>query len=145
MKPIPGCHGYSATEDGRIWSHWTKRGGFGRPTVDMTAPPRELAQFDRGRHTGEPSGYRSVSLTRDGKRCNRYVHDLVLITFVGPRPVDEFGPVQACHENDRPGDNRLDNLKWGTVAVNMADRRANAIAREWAPETDHAFSELLRG
>lgn len=142
-RPIPGCPGYYASDDGAIWSYYVRR-GFDTMVVDMTAAPRQLSTFDRGRHDGTPSGYRSVNLTRDGKRCNRYVHDLVLLTFVGPRPVDEFGPIQACHKNDRPGDNRLENLRWGTVQENMSDRRENHAARAQV-EPSHAFADLLEG
>lgn len=142
MRLIPGCPGYSASDDGKVWSHWIRR-GFGPAVIDMAAGPRELAQFDRKRYDLSPSGYRSVSLVRGTKRCNRYVHDLVLLTFVGPRPVDEWGPIQALHRNSKPWDNRLDNLRWGTVDENMADRKAKQIAKAWSPELDHCFSDMV--
>lgn len=51
-------------------------------------------------------------------RSDRYVHHLVLETFVGPRPEG----MEARHLNGDYSDNRLQNLAWGTKAQNMQDR-----------------------
>jgi hypothetical protein len=49
----------------------------------------------------------------------RYVHHLVLETFVGPRPDGS----QACHFPDKdPSNNCLSNLRWGTAKDNARDR-----------------------
>jgi hypothetical protein len=45
----------------------------------------------------------------------------VLLAFVGPRPDGALGR----HLNDRPADNRVENLAWGSYADNAADRRCN--------------------
>jgi hypothetical protein len=62
-----------------------------------------------------PSGYRQVNL---GRGVRRYVHRLVLEAFVGPCPEGE----ECRHLNGDPGDNRLANLCWGTVAENRMDK-----------------------
>ena len=48
----------------------------------------------------------------------RLVHRLVLEAFVGPRPEG----MVARHLNGDPGDNRLENLAWGTQSENNYDK-----------------------
>ena len=55
------------------------------------------------------------------KRIRRYLHDLVLTAFVGPRPA---GAV-ARHLNDNRTDNRIENLAWGTRSENQHDAFRN--------------------
>lgn len=65
-----------------------------------------------------------VNLRNDGgKRRTRYVHQLVLEAFVGPRPEGQ----EVRHLNDEPKDNRLVNLAYGTASANMHDRVRNGI------------------
>jgi hypothetical protein len=45
----------------------------------------------------------------------RYVHDLVLEAWVGPRPP---GRVHGCHADDNKTNNRLINLSWETAVAN---------------------------
>lgn len=58
------------------------------------------------------SGHVSVAL---GFGNSRLVHQLVLETFVGPRP-DRH---EVLHMNHIPNDNRLVNLKYGTRSENL--------------------------
>lgn len=68
------------------------------------------------------SGHLYVSLSgSDGRRRKVGVHVLVLEAFVGVRPLGMDG----CHRNDIPGDNRLENLKWGTRSENLRDSVRN--------------------
>jgi hypothetical protein len=71
-------------------------------------------------------GYRVVSLCipdANGKKRQRtrYVHDLVMRSFIGPKPV---GAV-TCHWNDDKDDNRLANLRYDIMAHNMTDAKFN--------------------
>jgi hypothetical protein len=97
-KLVPGRENYAAGTDGSIWSmicgEWKKR----RPAKNPI------------------SGYLAVSLQSPPEM--RYVHDLVLETFVGPRP-----PGMVCrHFPDRDrSNNRLNNIQWGTRNENSAD------------------------
>ena len=64
-------------------------------------------------------GYREIQLWSDATyKCFR-VHNLVLLTFVGPRP---DGCPETRHLNSDPSDNRLSNLAYGTQLENGADR-----------------------
>ena len=63
------------------------------------------------------TGYVAVTI-RGKKREQIAIHTLVLEAFVGPRPAG----YQACHENGKRDDPRLENLRWDTVKANHADR-----------------------
>lgn len=64
-------------------------------------------------------GYLHVTLSRAGKVRQYRINRLVLLTFEGD---PEFEHLQACHRNGDRTDNRLENLYWGTVAENQADK-----------------------
>ena len=64
----------------------------------------------------------SIPLAKGAKtRVRRYLHDLILTTFVGPRPK---GAV-ARHLNDIRTDNSVDNLAWGSRSENQFDAFRN--------------------
>lgn len=63
------------------------------------------------------NGYMAVRLTLGGRESNKYVHRLVLESFVGPGD----GMV-CCHGNGDRKDNRLENLRWGTHGDNALDK-----------------------
>jgi HNH endonuclease len=69
-------------------------------------------------------GYPRVELRNSGgKSTRRYalVHLLVLEAFVGPCPKG----MEACHWDDNPINNELENLRWGTRRENREDCRRN--------------------
>lgn len=66
-------------------------------------------------------GHLGVKVRRSGVVKSRYVHQLVLEAFVGPRPTGMFG----CHWNDVPDDNRLENLRWASPSANRFDMIRN--------------------
>lgn len=105
-RKIPGEQFYEASNAGRIRSldrvcdaGRRRRGKILKPGVN--------------RH-----GHFVVSLSSHGFETTRSVHQLVLNTFVGPRPVGLVGR----HLNSDPSDNRVSNLEWSTQRVNMLDR-----------------------
>lgn len=59
-------------------------------------------------------GYLRVTLS---DRRAYLMHVLVLTAFAGPRPIGFV----TRHLNGKPGDNRLENLAWGTQAENYRD------------------------
>lgn len=114
-KPVVGYEGiYEVSTLGRVYSikrQITKRNG-----AVATVGGRILKGI-----LGK-SGHRSVTLARlNGETTRKYVHRLVLETFVGPCPEG----MEACHWNDIPDDNRLSNLRWASRTDNMYDRSRN--------------------
>lgn len=74
--------------------------------------------------TPSKNGYVQLSIpTAKGAktRIRRYLHDLILTAFVGPRP--EGAVVR--HLNDIRTDNRVVNLAWGSWSENQFDAFRN--------------------
>jgi len=71
------------------------------------------------RQRPDKDGYLRVGIYQGGKHCSRAVHRLVLEAFVGPRP---FVGAESRHLDGDEANCRLDNLRWGTHAENVADR-----------------------
>lgn len=94
--------------DGTIWSRWKR--GKSRKFQD-TWRLIKASRYDRFGHV-------KVGIF-DGSRCHQItVHRLILEAFVGPCP-----PGLECrHLNGKAGDNRLENLAWGTKAENQQDK-----------------------
>lgn len=102
--PIPGYPDYEITNTGKVRSFK----GLGRP--------RELKQSYVG------SGHLKVSLIDSGGVTRtKFIHQLLMLTFVGPRPEG----MEVCHNDDNPLNNRLDNLRYDTHRANMQDAVRN--------------------
>ena len=63
------------------------------------------------------TGHLKVRVGGRREKAGRYVHQLVLEAFVGPRPLG----MVTRHLNGEPTDNRVDNLAWGTRSQNNLD------------------------
>lgn len=111
-REIDGFTGYRVGDDGTVWSRWSDHGNKeGKPVL---TDQWKLKVANAGEY-----GHLTVSLYQDGKRFPKLVHRLVLEAFVGPCPEG----MEACHFPDpNPGNNRLDNLKWGTPKENAEHR-----------------------
>lgn len=103
--PYPG---YYVTNDGAVISIYV-RGSKARRLDPNCAYFVKLQTMK--------NGYKAVSIFRDGKIRSTYVHQLVLESFVGPRPLHN----EACHKNGNRTDNRLENLRWDTTQANHID------------------------
>jgi hypothetical protein len=102
--------GYAASSDGRIWT--CRSSGPGNRDR-FTKPWRALKP-------GMTSmGYVTVGIGLGGgkNQRSRYVHELVLEAFMGPRPLG----MECCHNNGDKTDNRLENLRWDTRSENSND------------------------
>jgi hypothetical protein len=106
-KEIPWAPGYRADNDGSIWSR--------QSSSPLGTLRDDWHQLKQKRTTG---GYLSVTLYVRGQAHHRYVHRLILETFVGPCP---YG-MECRHLDGNPLNNVLSNLKWDTRANNVADK-----------------------
>lgn len=109
-RDIPEWEGlYEVSNQGRVRSRDTLK-------IDSLGRPRK----GRGKVLSadiKPNGYVYVNLKDKPRKQRRYVHQLVLEAFVGPRPEG----MEACHDNGDRADNRLENLRWDTVSENRLD------------------------
>ena len=101
-KPVPEFPGYDVSDQGRVRSYW----GYSHVTDKVQ---RYLSPW-HGR-------YLRVMLQRDRHQHQHSVSRLALLAFVGPCPDGKV----ACHNNDDPHDNRLENLRYDTQKGNLAD------------------------
>ena len=100
MKKHPDFPNYLVTKDGKVWSkkRTTTKGGWLSPgTSDL--------------------GYLQVVLCEKGQTHNRFVHRLVLETYVGPCPEG----MVTRHLDGNPANNKLSNVCWGTQSENILD------------------------
>ncbi len=100
---VPGYPKYRVLSSGSIWY----RSGYRRGYRWL----RTRAFFDR-------YGYLQVNLSADGRKRRFYLHTVVLLAFVGPRPNGE----ECRHMDGEKTNNRVENLCWGTRAENAADQ-----------------------
>ncbi|TNH21439.1 hypothetical protein FHG89_31620 [Micromonospora orduensis] len=115
-KAVPGYRGYEVSNLGRVRSY--RKQGRGTALRDK---PRLLA-LKRDR-----DNYRVVDLCRIGEKPkSKKVHRLVIEAFIGPIPEG----MHVCHQNGRPFDNRLENLRVDTPAANQADREKHGTLVE---------------
>jgi len=116
MKEILNHPLYCVTEDGRVWAK--PRGTYIKDKIG-----RNIFHGHGGKWLRPGlncKGYLSVNLyDKIGSNIhkNYLVHQLILETFVGPRP----DGMECCHNNGIRTDNRLENLRWGTRSENQQD------------------------
>lgn len=96
-KEIPDFPGYYATPEGRIWSSKSRK--------------------FRRQHA-KPTGHLYMGLWKNNNGYTRYVHRLVLETFVGSCPVG----MECRHLDGNSQNNNVTNLCWGTRIENSADK-----------------------
>lgn len=75
----------------------------------------------------------------DGKLKRPGIHQLIALTFIGPRP----SPAHVvAHGNGDRSDNRVENLRWATQAENFADRRAHGTWPAGEGNANASLSDL---
>ena len=112
-KDIPGYEGkYQASSAGNIRSIDRQITQIGRGGLPST-------RLIKGRvlRPGQYCKAGHVSVMLGKKSFGRPVHRLVMLTFVGPPPVNQ----EVRHLNGNPKDNRLVNLAYGTRSENNLD------------------------
>lgn len=106
-RDIPEFSGYRIDTAGNGWScRVPKAGAVG----ERWKPLKPAAD--------ESNGYLYFRLRRGGKTLKRYVHRLVLETFVGPCPEG----MEGCHGDGDRANCHLENLRWDTPVNNQADK-----------------------
>lgn len=100
MKEIPGFENYLIDKSGKVWSKSRKGARTGKFLSPWTT-----------------KGHLLVRLYKNKKPHTRYVHRLVLETFIGPCPEG----LECCHNNGNPANNHLGNLRWDTRTSNRRD------------------------
>lgn len=117
-RPVPGYEGrYEVSDHGRVRSlgfysnnRWGTR--TWRKGRVLSASPNA-------------KGYPCVALADGaGSLSNARVHRLVLSAFAGEPPP---GKPHGLHEDDDKGNNRLENLRWGTGSENQYDAVQNGL------------------
>lgn len=110
-------------------SEWRDIPGYiGRYQVSNFGEVRSLDRIDcrgyklKGRVLRQSpdthGGYPGVTLSFDGNQRTYHVADLVLLAFVGPRPLG----CEVCHNDGVAKNTRLANLRWDTHQGNMDDQ-----------------------
>jgi hypothetical protein len=122
-RPIPGfppCHEISTHGRGRTRLVRVRNGRRGTKVIEVAGwRINELAVSD--------NGYMYMKLMdHDCYPRTIAVHDLVMTTFVGPRPPELD---QVRHLDGNEGNNHLSNLCWGTHKENAADKRRHRDER----------------
>lgn len=106
FRPIPGYPGYVASSKGEIWKRAYRKAGDGH-------------WYRVSSHMSH--GYKQVTLHCNGKKCNRKVHLLIALAFIGERPEG----LQVRHLNDKRLDNAATNIAYGTLEEQAEDKRRN--------------------
>ena len=111
---------------------------------------QKAAYVGRHTHAGVPvemspdvgeDGHLRVMLYRgDGAPVRELVHRLVLSAFER----EPVGKEEGCHRNSVASDNRIANLRWGSHAENLADRKRHGRARSWSKLTDEQVEGIRR-
>jgi hypothetical protein len=102
-KEIIGFPGYRINEVGDIFSNFRAIG---------------LGQWKQLKPKRLKSGHLQVALRSPCGRKLAYVHQLVLLNFVGHRPPNH----ESCHNDGDESNNHFSNLRWDTHAANMRDK-----------------------
>lgn len=139
LVEIPGHAGYYATRSGQIWS---AKQGLKRM---KTRKDRRTRHLRVQLYEVPPKRRHGTAPPKEHRRY--YVHRLVALTFLPP---PEEGDDLVRHLDGEPLNNAVENLAWGDVYDNQADRREHLqerlleqIAREREEETTYVPDEEL--
>lgn len=128
-KPVVGYEGlYEVSSLGNIRS------------LDRPAGPGRGQQLRRGRVLKPypvKGRYHQVSLSAHGGRKKTCYHIIVAEAFLGPRPEG----YHVCHNDGDPTNNRLDNLRYDTVANNARDRIVHGTVPRGENHHNHKLTD----
>lgn len=122
-RPIVGYEdSYEVSDLGRVRS------------LDRLHPFNGAFRSTKGRvlkPLNHPGGYQRVALWKDGIYRSAFIHALVLVAFVGPRPPR----AEAAHNDGSKTNNSLANLRWASPSENQGDREWHGTGRTGKPHT----------
>jgi hypothetical protein len=119
---IDRFEGYGFDSDGGVWSSWQQVcKGHGGGTYSALGD-----YWRRIKPVVHRNGYQRIILAnRSGPRKLHLVHRLILESFVGPCPVG----MECRHLDGDRGNNKLDNLAWGSRVENESDKLDHGTRR----------------
>ena len=97
-KKIDGFSNYYITSDGKLYRRDIKTG-----------------RIKKNNTTLDRNFYERVTMVKDGKLFNKFIHRLVAEAFI-PNPENK---PQVNHKNGNRSDNRVENLEWVTCKENI--------------------------
>lgn len=103
IRDIPGFPGYRIGSDGSVWS-----------CMGLGCRPKPTGKWKRLTPARSKDRHLLVSLGRGNKF---WVHQLVAMTFIGPRPIWK----EVLHRDGDGFNCSLDNLRYGTRKENCQD------------------------
>lgn len=117
-KPIRGFEGvYEVSNTGKVRSLdrvITSKTGWNAFKKGV-----DLKPLDNGH------GYKTVTLWKNGRMTQRYIHRLVAQEFIGPSPSELH---QVAHWDGVRGNNRVENLRWSTSMENAQDKKRHGTS-----------------
>lgn len=134
-RDVEGFPGYRVGNDGTVWSCRSPSGKGNKTWPWRLKKPNITTKL----------GHCRVDFFKGkDERFIKYVHRLVLETFIGPCP----DGMEACHNDGNPRNNRLDNLRWDTPSSNMQDKKKHGTNNHGerhgaAKLTDKIVREIL--
>lgn len=134
-KRVPGFKDYEASNDGRVRS-------IAREVLYKTNGVLRSKKFKRTilKAGVAKNGYLVVNLTkRNGSNVTKYVHEIVAITWIGPRPAG----LEILHYDDNKLNNRKENLRYGTKLENYMDAVRNKKVK--GPTLSERDIQWIRG
>jgi hypothetical protein len=115
-KTVPGYPEYEASTDGRVRS-WRKPGN----SLKTPTSPGIMKPWIKKK---AKESYKELAIGLfgdDGKQKQFTLASVILMTFVGPKPVGKV----CRHLDDIYTNNRISNLCYGTVQDNTDDKTRN--------------------
>ena len=130
-RPVVGYEGfYEVSSHGRVKSVSRIVKGRRRSPLPIKETFRKLQKRCESNHL-------FVNLWKDNREKRKDVHRLVLEAFVGPCP----DGMQCRHLNGIACDNKVKNLRWGTVGQNISDKIRHGTMPRGATHWNAVLSE----